>query len=118
MSLLMFVKNIARIVRAALQKLTGESNLNVRFSEQPTVACQQRFKGFAFPVCPRLEICQQNYTTRFLVQKCYTLKVHNLRLFLIKKKQRKCINYAAFLLELNLVCQILTFSEQNHIWCV
>ena len=39
-------------MKAALHKLPGKSSLNVSFSEQPTVACQQRFKGFAFPVCP------------------------------------------------------------------
>ena len=45
MSLHRFVKNIARIVKAALHKLTGKSSLNVRFSEHG-------FKDFAFPVCP------------------------------------------------------------------
>ena len=44
----------------------------------------------------RLEICQKIYTTGFSVQKFYTLKVRNLRLFLLKKKQRKCINLVAF----------------------
>ena len=47
----------------------------------------------------RLEICPKNYMTGFLDQKFYTLKVRNLRLFLLKKKQRKCINLVAFLLE-------------------
>ena len=49
----------------------------------------------------RLEICQKIYTTGFSDQKCYTLKVCNLGLFLLKKKQRKCINLVAFLFELN-----------------
>ena len=49
----------------------------------------------------RLEICQKIYTTGFSVQQFYTLNVRNLRLFLLKKKQRKCINLVAFLLELN-----------------
>ena len=40
----------------------------------------------------RLDICQKNYTTGFLDQKFYTLKVRTLQLFLLKKKQRKCIN--------------------------
>ena len=40
----------------------------------------------------RLEICQKIYTNGFLDQKIYTLKVHKLRLFLLKKKQRECIN--------------------------
>ena len=43
-----------------------------------------------FPVDDRLEICQKNYMTGFLDPKLYTLKVHKLRLFLLKKKQRKC----------------------------
>ena len=38
----------------------------------------------------RLEICQK--TTGFSDQKFYTLKVRNLRLFLLKEKQRKCID--------------------------
>ena len=49
----------------------------------------------------RLEMCQKFYTTGFSGQKIYTLKVPKLRLFLLKKKQRKCINLAAFLLEFN-----------------
>ena len=48
-------------------------------------ACCQRYAN-------RLEICQQIYTTRFSGQKIYTLKVRKLQLFLLKKKQRKCIN--------------------------
>ena len=50
----------------------------------------------------RLEICQKIYTTRFFGQKLYTLKVSKLQQFLLKKKQRKCINIiilVAFLLE-------------------
>ena len=38
-----------------------------------------------------LEICQKLYMTEF-----YTLKVRKLRLFLLKKKQRKCINISYF----------------------
>ena len=49
----------------------------------------------------RLEICQKIYMTGFSGQKFYTLKVRNLQLFLLKKKQRKCINLVAFLLEIN-----------------
>ena len=44
----------------------------------------------------RLEICQKIYTTGFSGQKFYTLKVRKLRLFLLKKKQRKCINISYF----------------------
>ena len=66
----------------------------------------------------KLEICQKIYTTGFSDQKFYTLKVRNLQLFLLKKKQRKCINLVAFLLEFNRVCKLLTVSEQNHTWCV
>ena len=44
----------------------------------------------------RLEICQKIYTTKFLGQKFYTLKVRKLRLFLLKKKQQKCINISHF----------------------
>ena len=44
----------------------------------------------------RLEICQKIYTTRFLGQKFYTLKVRKLRRFLLKKKQRKCIDISYF----------------------
>ena len=51
----------------------------------------------------RLEICQKIYTTGFSDQKFYTLKVRTLRLFSLKKKQRKCINLVVFLLELNWV---------------
>ena len=40
----------------------------------------------------RLEICQKIYMTEFLGQKFYTLKVRKLRLILLKRKQRKCIN--------------------------
>ena len=52
----------------------------------------------------RLEICQNNYTTGFFGQKLYTLKVSKLQQFLLKKKQRKCINISYlvdFLLEFN-----------------
>ena len=44
----------------------------------------------------RLEICQKNYTTGFSSQKFYTLKVRKLQLFLLKRKQRKCINISCF----------------------
>ena len=44
----------------------------------------------------RLEICEQIYTTRFLGQKFYTLKVCKLRWFLLKKELRKCINISYF----------------------
>ena len=44
----------------------------------------------------RLDICQKIYTTEFLGQKFYTLKVCKLRLFLIKKEQQKCINVSYF----------------------
>ena len=44
----------------------------------------------------RLEICQKNYTTGFSSQKFYTLKVRKLQLFLLKRKQRKCINISGF----------------------
>ena len=67
---------------------------------------------------PRLEICQKIYMTKFSDQKFYTLKVRTLRLFLLKKKQRKCINWVAFLLKFNWVCKIFTVSVQNHTWCV
>ena len=66
----------------------------------------------------RLEICQKIHMTGFLVQKFYTLKVRNLRLFLLKKKQRKCINLVAFLLKINWVRIILTISVQSHTCCV
>ena len=56
--------------------------------------------GLPAPIS-RLEICQKIHTTGFLDQKFYTLKVRNLQLFLLKKKQRKCINLVAFLLEIN-----------------
>ena len=44
----------------------------------------------------RLEICQKIYTTGFSDQKFHTLKVRNLRLFLLKKKQRKFIDISYF----------------------
>ena len=43
-----------------------------------------------------LDICQKIYTTRFLCKKFYTLKVRKIWLFLLKKKQRKCINISYF----------------------
>ena len=49
----------------------------------------------------RLEICQKIYTTGFSGQIFYTVKVRQLRLFLLKKKQRKCSDLGAFLLEFN-----------------
>ena len=53
----------------------------------------------------RLEICQKIYTTGFLVQKNYTLKLREVRLFLPKKKQCKLINLGVFLLKFNWVCK-------------
>ena len=55
-------------------------------------------------VTARHEICQKIYMTGFSGQKFYTLKRRKLRLFLVKKQQRKCINIihcSSFLLELN-----------------
>ena len=49
----------------------------------------------------RLDICQKIYTTGFSDRKFYTLKVCNMRLFLLKKKLLKCSNLVAFLLEIN-----------------
>ena len=37
----------------------------------------------------RLDVCQKVYTTGFLGKKFYSLKVRELRLFLLKKKQHK-----------------------------
>ena len=71
------------------------------------------------PFMYRLDICQKIYTTRFSGKKFYTLKVHKIWLFLLKKKQRKCINISYFSsFFVNLVCTILTVSVQNHTWCV
>ena len=53
----------------------------------------------------RLEICQKIYTTEFLGQKIYTLKVRKLRLFLLKDKQRECISssyFSSFLVKIQL----------------
>ena len=58
----------------------------------------------------RLDICQKIYTTGFSGKKIYTLKVHKFQLFLLKKKQRNCIDISYFssvLLEFNWVCTIL-----------
>ena len=44
----------------------------------------------------RLDICQKLYTTQFLGKQFYTLKVQNFGLFLLKKKQHKCINIKYF----------------------
>ena len=44
----------------------------------------------------RLEICQKIYTTGFVGNKFYTLKKCILRRFLLKKRQRKCINISYF----------------------
>ena len=52
----------------------------------------------------RLDICQKLYTTQFLGKQFYTLKVQNFGLFLLKKKQHKCIdisNLSDFLLKFN-----------------
>ena len=46
--------------------------------------------------------------------KIYTLKVRYLQLFLLKIKQKKCIDLVEFLLELIWVCKFLTVSVQNH----
>ena len=54
----------------------------------------------------RLESCPKIYTTGFFCQKFYILKVRELRLFLLKKKQRKCIYLVAFPLKFNWVCKI------------
>ena len=35
-----------------MAQVTWKVSLYVSFLEQATVACQQRFGGFAFPVCP------------------------------------------------------------------
>ena len=43
-----------------------------------------------------LEICQKINTTGYSDQKFYTPKVRNLRLFLLKMKQRKCIDSNVF----------------------
>ena len=68
----------------------------------------------------RLEICQKNFTTGFLGQKFYTLKLRILWLFLLKKKNSAnaliLAMLEAFLLEFNWVCKILTLSMQNHTW--
>ena len=60
-------------------------------------------QGICLPFSPdlfypksRLETCQKIYTTGFWDKKIYTLKVQNFRLFLLKKKQRKCINLVTF----------------------
>ena len=52
-------------------------------------------KDHSKALCPKgsLEICQKIYTTGFSDQKFYTLKV---QLFLLKKKQCKCINFSYF----------------------
>ena len=44
----------------------------------------------------RLGICQKIYTTKFSGRKIYTLKVRKFRLFLLKKKLRKCIYITYF----------------------
>ena len=67
----------------------------------------------------RLEICQKIYMIEFMGQKFYTLKVRKLRIFLLKKKQQKCIYityFSRFLLKFNWVCEILVVSVQNHTW--
>ena len=52
-----------------------------------------------------LKFVKKNYTSRFLGQKFHTLKVRKLRLFLLKKKQRKCVNISYFS---SFFCQNLT----------
>ena len=70
-------------------------------SPRPEIRYLPQSYGTKMHILHRLEICQKIYMTRFSVQKFYTLRVRNLRLFLLKKKQRKCINLVAFLLEFN-----------------
>ena len=69
----------------------------------------------SFPFIHRLEICQKIYTTGFVSQKFYTLKVRKLRLFLLKEKQRKCIYISYFS---SFFVKILTVSVQDHTRCV
>ena len=64
-----------------------------------------------------LRFVKKIYTTGFLGQKFYTLKVFKLGLFLLKKKQCKCI-WVDFLLKFNWVCKVSTVSVQNHTWRV
>ena len=44
----------------------------------------------------RLDICQNIYTTGVWGKKFYTLKVRKFRLFLQKRKRRKCISISYF----------------------
>ena len=48
----------------------------------------------------RLEICQKIYTTGFLGQKFYTLKMRKLRLSLPTMKQRKSLAASALISEI------------------
>ena len=73
------------------------------------------------PAQSRLEICQKFYTTGFSSQKIYTLKMPKLRLSYSKRNSVNAlipVILVACLLESNFVCKILTFSVQNHTWCV
>ena len=55
-------------------------------------ATAPNLRGGQCPQRTRQEICQKIHTTGFLGPKFYTVKVHKLQLFLLTKKQRKCIN--------------------------
>ena len=62
-------------------------------------------------ICPDLRFVKKVTGPDFRAKKFYTLKVRKLRLFLLKKKQHKCIdisNLSDFLLKFNWVCKILT----------
>ena len=69
----------------------------------------------------RLEIFPKNYTTGFVSQKLYTLKVRKLQLFSLKRNSVNAlisVIFVVILLKFNRVSKISTVSEQNHTWCL
>ena len=66
----------------------------------------------------RLEICQKIYTTGFLRQKFYALKVRKLRLFLLKRNSINAlisVIWVDFLLKFIFVENFNSFSAKSHL---
>ena len=94
----------------------GSWGLSQEKEDQPTVRGSEEWKTPAdLSDKIRLEICPKIYTTGFLGQKFYTLKVGKLWLFLLNEKQPICIYNTYFS---SFFVEILTVFVQNHTRCV
>ena len=76
----------------AVQELRGEMDID---NEHWTATSRYR-KDKGRWMTADLRFVKKNYTTGFQGQKFYILKVRKLQLFLLKKKQRKCIDISYF----------------------